>query len=262
MRVMQFRLALLLAALLIAATPGLPAGADLLRLLRALGLETLADLSALNIDQIADRLGAHGVLLHELARGEDASALDLRVPMETVSEVLVFPEPVGNERTLESAAQMLAERLVTHARCVEYAPRAVVVSCVLAGGGAWQGRRVLRVPTVDPRKLALAIAPALAQVPSPVEQLELSLDGFEPRAGTQHSLLGGRGSAMAGGSLGDEELAGIDDERVQRGMRHVQEALGDDALLQVLEIEPWSRVPERHAVLVPRRVGSEERGVR
>jgi hypothetical protein len=39
---------------------------------------------------------------------------------------------------------------------------------------------------------------------------------------------------------------------VQAGVRHVQGALGDDALLQVLEVEPWSRVPERHAVLVPR----------
>ena len=112
---------------------------------------------------------------------------------------------------------------------------------------------MLRQPTVAPERLVLAIAPALAELPGAVERIELALDGFEPRAADQRSLLGGRGSAMAVGAFDDDALRGIDDERVQRGMRHVQEALGEDSLLQVLEVEPWSRVPERHAVLVPRR---------
>ncbi|MCW2925894.1 MAG: hypothetical protein JWM98_3298 [Thermoleophilia bacterium] len=239
----------------------LPAGAELLRLLHALGLETLGDVAALEVHHVADRFGANGVRLHALARGEDPSRLEPRVPMEPVTELLAFPEPVANEQTLESATQLLAERLVAHPRCVLHAPRAVVLSCVLATGGAFRSRRVLRTPTVDPRRLALAIRPALAEVPAAVERIELALDGFEPRAADQRSLLGGRGSAMAGGAFGDDALSGIEDERVQRGMRHVQEALGEDALLQVLEVEPWSRVPERHAVLVPRRVGPAEEGI-
>ena len=148
-------------------------------------------------------------------------------------------------QTLESAAQLLAERLALHPRCVQHAPRAVVVTCVLASGVSWSSRRVLRTPTVDARRITLAARSALAQVPAPVERLELALDGFEPRAADQRSLLGA-GHASATGA------EALDDDRVQRGMRHVQEALGEDALLQVLEVEPWSRVPERHAVLVPR----------
>lgn len=236
----------------------LPARAELFKLLHALGLETLGDVAALEVDHVADRFGADGVRLHALARGEDSSRLEPRMPQEPVSEVIAFPEPVANEQTLESAAQLLAERLVTHPRCVNYAPRAVVVSGVLAAGGAWQARRVLRTPTVDSRRLALAIRPTFAELPGPIERLELALDGFEPRAADQRSLLGGRGGAFAAGAFDDDELGGIDDERVQRGMRHVQEALGEDALLQVLEVEPWSRVPERHAVLVPRRAAQEE----
>jgi hypothetical protein len=137
----------------------------------------------------------------------------------------------------------------------------VIASGVLAAGGSWQARRVLRTPTVDARRIALAIRPAFAELPGPIERLELALDGFEPRAADQRSLLGGRGGALAVGAFDDDELTGLGDERVQRGMRHVQEALGEDSLLQVLEVEPWSRVPERHAVLVPRRAQLEEGGI-
>ncbi len=230
----------------------LPAGPELVKLLHALGLETLGDVAALDVHHVADRLGADGVRLHALARGDDPSRLEPRIPVEPVAELLAFPEPVANAQTLESAAHLLAERLASHPRCVQHAPRAVVVSCVLATGTSWSSRRVLRTPTIDARRIALAARPALDEVPAPVERIELLLDGFEPRAADQRSLLGGRGNAMAAGAFDDDALRGLDDDRVQRGMRHVQEALGEEALLQVLEVEPWSRVPERHAVLVPR----------
>jgi nucleotidyltransferase/DNA polymerase involved in DNA repair len=239
----------------------LPAGPELVKLLRALGLETLGDVAALDVHHVADRFGADGVRLHALARGEDPSRLEPRVPIEPVTELIAFPEPVANEQTLESAAQLLAERLAAHPRCALHAPRAVIASGVLAAGGSWQARRVLRTPTVDARRIALAIRPAFAELPGPIERLELALDGFEPRAADQRSLLGGRGGALAVGAFDDDELTGLGDERVQRGMRHVQEALGEDSLLQVLEVEPWSRVPERHAVLVPRRAQLEEGGI-
>ncbi|MCW2956793.1 MAG: hypothetical protein JWO69_1662, partial [Thermoleophilia bacterium] len=217
----------------------LPAGPELVKLLHALGLQTLGDIASLDVHQVADRFGADGMRLHALARGEDDSRLEPRVPMEPVAELLAFPEPVANDLTLRSAIEMLAERLAAHPRCVLHAPRTVLITCVLASGTSWQARRVLRVPTIDARRIALAIAPALGEVPAAVERMELALEGFTPRAADQRTL------------LADDEEATLD--RRNRSMRHVQETIGEDALLQVLEVEPWSRVPERHAVLVPRR---------
>jgi nucleotidyltransferase/DNA polymerase involved in DNA repair len=219
----------------------LPVGPDLVKLLRALGLETLGDVAALDVHHVADRLGVEGVRLRALARGEDDTRIEPRVPAEPVVEQLAFPEPVANVQTLESAVGMLAERLAAHPRCVQHAPRAVVVTCALAGGASWSARRVLRVPTVDARRLALAARPVLDEVPAAVERILVEIDGFAPRVADQRALPGAT----------DDE-GRVDVARVQRGTRHVQEALGEDALLQVLEVEPWSRVPERHAVLVPR----------
>jgi hypothetical protein len=75
--------------------------------------------------------------------------------------------------------------------------------------------------------------------------MELALDGFALRMADQPEL-------VVDESMGEVAARGGSDA-MRRGVRHVQESVGETALLQVLEIEPWSRVPERHAVLIPRR---------
>jgi protein ImuB len=63
--------------------------------------------------------------------------------------------------------------------------------------------------------------------------------------------------ADASGSLGGHQLtvvAAADEERARRvreASRQVRSALGDDALLRPVEIEPGSRLPERRWALVP-----------
>ncbi|MEO6867957.1 MAG: DNA polymerase Y family protein, partial [Gaiellales bacterium] len=77
----------------------LPAGPDFVKLLHALGLQTLGDVASLDVHHIADRFGADGVRMHALARGEDPSRITPRLPLEPVFERLAFPEPVANEQT-------------------------------------------------------------------------------------------------------------------------------------------------------------------
>jgi len=103
-----------------------------------------------------------------------------------------------------------------------------------------------------------ASLPALAAIPAPVDRLMVRLEEFEPRTATQQSLLG-RNTSITGGDSVDA-VESMTDERVQAGLRQVQAAVGDDALLQVLELNADSRMPERHAVLVPRHIADAEAG--
>jgi protein ImuB len=121
-----------------------------------------------------------------------------------------------------------------------------------AASGSHRVRRVLRVPTVDPEKIRITAQVGLEGVPAPVERLTLRLEEFELRSADQQDMLRG-GNALVGGNAGSV-ASGVADERVQAGLRQVRAALGDEAILQVLEVEPESRVLERHAVLVPRHV--------
>jgi protein ImuB len=220
----------------------LPAGSSILELLDALGVRTLGQFAALKADAIADRFGVQGRALHQLAKGDDVRVLQPRVPSETVSSKLQFPEPIGSEIALQRALSMLAGQAVHHPLCASYAPRIVRVVATLATGGSWQSRRALRIPSIDPLRIALTAQAKLDEIPAPVEELMLELMSFELRSGVQETLQvdPGRGDVNVG---------------AQVATRRVQEAVGEEALLQVLELEPWSRMSERHAVLVPIDVG-------
>jgi hypothetical protein len=219
----------------------LPAEGPTLELFDALGLSTLGDLAGLARPRIAERFGQVGLSLHDLARGIDRRRIEPRMPTEPVVERLQFPEPVGSLTTLGQAVRMLVERAVAHPRCVQHAPRTVVVVAMLAGGNSFRVERALRVPTVDAQRIALTALHGIESLPAPAEEVSVRFERFELRAARQPTLDG------VGGDAGQEER-----EALAAGVRHVQATVGDDSMLQVLEVEPWSRVPERHAVLVPR----------
>ncbi|MBC7645254.1 MAG: hypothetical protein H7123_09010 [Thermoleophilia bacterium] len=239
-----------------------PADDRTLRLLHALGLKTLGEFASIDRAHITDRLGAEGALLHALARGDDDTVLAPRIPVDPIEEYLNFPEPLAASDVLGRALNMLLERALSHPRCVQYAPRAIVVVATLVPPSpgmpapTHRVRRVLRVPTVDLVRVHTACLPALAEIPAPVDRLTVRLEEFEPRTATQQSLLGRNTSITGGDSV--EAAESMADGRVQASLRQVQAAAGDDALLQVLELNADSRMPERHAVLVPRHVTDAE----
>jgi len=195
-----------------------PADDRTLRLLNALGLRTLGEFASIDRDHITDRLGAEGAQLHALARGDDDTALSPRIPVDPIEEYLNFPEPLAASDVLGRALNVLLERALSHPRCLQYAPRAVVVVATLVPPSpglpapTYRVRRVLRVPTVDLVRVHTASLPALAAIPAPVDRLMVRLEEFEPRTATQQSLLGRNTSITGGDSVG---CGGIDDRRAR-----------------------------------------------
>jgi hypothetical protein len=63
--------------------------------------------------------------------------------------------------------------------------------------------------------------------------------------------------ADASGSVAGHQLAVIEPGTVERArrardaIRQVRTAQGDEAVLRLVELEPWSRLPERRWALVP-----------
>ena len=224
----------------------LPAAPATLDLLDALGLVTLGDLAGLARARVSERFGQTGLQLHDLARGIDPRRVAARVPIDPVVERLQFPEPVGSLITLGQAVRMLIERAVAHPRCTLHAPRTVVVAAMLAGGGSFRVERAMRTPTVDPERIALTALHGIEALTAPVDEVSVRFEQFELREVRQPTLLA---ADAPGGGLGTAQAR--DRATLAAGVRHVQATVGEDAMLQVLEVEPWSRVPERHAVLVP-----------
>ena len=202
------------------------------------GVKRLGELAQLPAMAVADRIGAEGAAAWRLARGEDRARVEPRRPAVEIAETLEFPDPVANEHTLRQAVAALVERLLARDERAGKSARRLVLSARLVGGGSWRQTVTLREPTAEPDRLRLALAAKLDELPAPALQLRLELGELTESVGTQAELVRPRGSRLR--------------ERLRSGLRQVRAAAGIDAVCTIVEVAPWSRIPETRAILVPR----------
>jgi hypothetical protein len=96
----------------------------------------------------------------------------------------------------------------------------------------------LREPTADPARLRTALGPKLAELPAPVLKLRLEVAELAEGRGEQLELVRAEGEVLKG--------------RLTEGLRQVRAAVGAGGVSTVVEVAPWSRIPEARALLVPR----------
>ncbi|MCC6222418.1 MAG: DNA polymerase Y family protein [Thermoleophilia bacterium] len=216
----------------------LPLSPERRKELADLGLRRLGELARLPGPAVADRLGSDGEDAWRLARGEDGRSVTPRRPVEEIAEALAFPEAVANAVTLERGLAALLDRLLARPERAGRAPRRLVLSARLIAGGSWRRAVTLREPTAERARLVVALAPKLAELPGPAIELRLALGALAGAAGTQEELVRPEGGRLR--------------ELLREGLRQVRAAAGIDAVGTVVEVAPWSRIPEARAVLVPR----------
>ena len=215
----------------------LPASDSMRWRLGLLGIETMGDIARLPLGAFQQQFGPEGKRCWEMARGVDNEPLLPRVKEETVVRRLQMPAPAV---TLE-AILMGVERLVQAAygdsnrrgRWV----RKAVVRAALDGGGTWELPVPFREALADPRDAWFAVKTAIARRPPerPVEELEVELVGLSAESGKQATMFESKG-----------KLRG----QVEEAVRQLQAQHGRISLGKVVEVEPWSRIPERRAALV------------
>jgi hypothetical protein len=159
------------------------------------------------------------------------------MPPEPLREWLDFPEPVGDEVTLRQGVVVLLERLLGIRRRNGRPVRTLAISGRLAGGGSWRRAVALRDATADPKRLRDALLPHLAELPAAVERLALELVELGEAGGRQELLL--------------RPAEEVRRERASEAARQVRAALGEGHLLRIVEVAPWSRLPEGRSLLVP-----------
>ncbi len=203
--------------------------------LERFGIRTLGELAALPRAALADRFGAAGPLARDLARGRDTPLVPRRAA-ERLEEALELPES-GSGAQLEHALNLLIDRLVARRERRGRTFRAVVLSAALVEGGTWRLRMTFREAHADPRRMRLALAPRLAELPAPADVLRLRVEGLGPPAGLQRSLIA--------------EPAAIRAARLREAVRQARAVAGPDAALRIVPVDPDSRVPERRHTLAP-----------
>ena len=206
--------------------------------LHELGVKRVGQLAGLPGAAVAERLGPDGRRAWGLARGGKAARVRGRRPPAEIVEALEFPEAVGNELTLRRAFGALLETVLARPERADRFVRKLALSARLVGGGSWRRSVTLRDATTEPGRLKAALGPKLAELPAPVLELRLEFVELTEHDGRQLELL-----PAAGGEL---------NTRLREGLRQVRASTGSGSVNQVVEVAPWSRIPEARALFVPR----------
>ena len=214
----------------------LPLAPETRRRLERLGLRTLGDLAALPPAAVQARFGAEGRRVWELARGNDHEPVRARLQPETVCESLTLPAPATSRETLGIAITRLVLRAFDRAALRNRHVRQAHVRLSLEGGQAWEQITTLREPGGHKRLIdALGYRLQSLTLPGPVEALTLELSGLIDATSRQELLPGFH-------SRRPRQLA--------EASRHLKQRFGTSGLYRVVEVEPWSRLPERRQALI------------
>ena len=224
--------------------PALPLETGRRQELQDLGVRTIGGLAALPDASVAERLGADGRRAHGLAHGGSKRRVRGRRQPAEIVETLAFPErlefgeAVGNELTLRRAFGALLEQVLARPERGGRFIRKIALSARLVGGGSWRRTATLRDPTTEHARLKAALASKLAELSAPVLELRLELVDLTESTGMQLELVRPEGAVVR--------------SHLREGLKQVRASTGSGSVCTVVEVSPWSRIPESRALLVPR----------
>ncbi|HET9036392.1 MAG TPA: DNA polymerase Y family protein, partial [Myxococcaceae bacterium] len=173
--------------------------------LRALGLSTLGELSALQPTQVISRLGAQGLRAQRLVRGQDESRLLPAVLPEVVEEVRMLEAPAESLEPLLFTLKATLDRLSARLRGRQRAAVRLTLTLVLEPTGPYPVPLALARPTTDPKLLLDLVRHRLESVrlDAPVATLVVTVD----ESCEDHGQQGVLGDAPAGDAALETVLA-------------------------------------------------------
>ncbi len=217
--------------------------AELVDLLRRLGIRTLGAFAALPARQILSRFGRDGLVAHQLAGGHDGRRLATRRPPPELATDIAFEPPVERVDQVAFAIRGTAERLVTG-----LADRDLVCTCL---------RVEIHTERDEPRSRQWR-HPRWFNATDAVDRVRWQLQGTRTAAGSPaEELTSGvtrvrlipddvaRTGAYQDGLWGDQ----APDERIHRAFTRVQSMLGHEAVVTV--VLSGGRAPDERMTLVP-----------
>jgi protein ImuB len=201
---------------------GLLEDAQLVTLLRRLGIRSLGDFARLAPDDVFTRFGPTGARLHALASGRDSWPLRPRTPPREFDVVVQFEPALDRVDQVAFGVRTAAESFVDALTAAKLVCTAIRVELHSDGGsdGAEQSERVWLHPH--------SFTPA-----DVVDRVRWQLQGAG-EVGLRSGVTGVRVSPEAVDSIGNHEggLWGAGpDERIHHGLSRVQSMLGHGAVL-------------------------------
>jgi DNA polymerase-4/protein ImuB len=215
----------------------LPAPVELLHRFERLGISTLGILAGLSSSAVAARFGPEGRRLHALATGSDAESVRAPSPQIVIVEQMALPVPTASRDMLLHALRLLVARASHHRAIQHRGARQVRVRAIFERGDSWEKQIAMKDPVRGDRLFELLRLRFQAlELPQPVSDLAIELSDISTENARQQMIDGLRVSRT---------------RPLIEAARQLKSRYGASPLFEIVEVEPWSRIPERRHALMP-----------
>jgi DNA polymerase-4/protein ImuB len=212
---------------------------EVLDRLELLGLRTIGDLAALPFSAVQAEFGSAGARAWRLAHGKDPEPVVARPITATVQDGLRFDDPLGSIDAVMAAIDQLLAHTYSQPALLGRSVRQVRLRALLSDGMSWERLYTFKeaLSTRDAARRALKSKLDLPNglPPAPIDELALELLGLGGEAARQPSLFVARARQLA---------------EIAEAARQLHARYGRVPLYHAVEVEPWSRIPERRWALV------------
>jgi len=228
----------------------LPINPLIIQRLERLGLESLGDLKRLPEPSLISQFGEEGRKALMWATGKRIDPVRPWHHHKPIRVSLEFTNPVELTETLHTALDRLIELALSRPARRDRSVVSVRAGAHFEGGGSWFVEAVLKKPTTQRERIASPLRMKMAISPPPKAVVTLFVEFTQFGVSSTQTVLFNRkkdgGRTLAGQSLTQEEVP----DSLRDAIKELKLRLGSSPLYRVVEVDPWSRIPERrHALL-------------
>ena len=220
----------------------LPLERETHRRLWQLGLRKLSDLVALPEQAVVAQFGREGRMAWRLAAGMISEPVTGKESPQPIRASMHFPAPIADRAILANTIGKLTEQALRHPRRIDWRVRSVRVRAALEYDGSWMIVATLKNPSASWKHITEPLTTKLDQAPPTggVEHLTVEFTAFV--RGTKELQLFARDAAA---------VARTGRRRALRwAVREIKTRLRRPLLHHIIEVHPWSRIPERRYALI------------
>ena len=228
----------------------LPINPLIIQRLERLGIESLGDLRRLPEPSLISQFGEEGRKALMWATGKRIDPVRPWHHHKPIRVSLEFTNPVELTETLHTALDRLIELALSRPARRDRSVVSVRAGAHFEGGGSWFVEAVLKKPTTQRERIASPLRMKMAISPPPKAVVTLFVEFTQFGVSSTQTVLFDRkkdgGRTLAGQSLTQEEVP----DSLRDAIKELKLRLGSSPLYRVVEVDPWSRIPERrHALL-------------
>lgn len=218
--------------------------------LERLGVTTLGALTQLSTPALVAQFGAVARDARARACGERIDPVRSVHRPRTIRVHLELADPTGRIQVLSSAIDRLLERGLARPERQGRSIQALHLSAHLEGGGSWSREVVPRVATAARDELARMLRSRMEPDPPTRAVTALTLEFTRFGAPAHQDDLFSRAEQSGRDQAGRNLSEGRIPDALREAVLELKLRLGHSPLYRVVEVDPWSRIPERRHALM------------